>query len=243
MKSFINRTGNPVDALICAVAFCIPLWPLGTIVMTMLWLAVSIITFNFTRFKQGFKDKPYLLIFIGFFLIHVVGLVWTQNIEHGFKELKDDLNLLIFPLLFGFHRPKAGSYRFIAKGFVAGTILGTLICFVQGFYFSIHTGDWGHMFYALFSALLHPTYFGMILIVSVMMVLVEFFEKRDTNIRYKYLLVFLVLLQMAAISLLSSRIVYLVAIALFFYFIFIMMMKRKYDYMRNAYVLFMTVCS
>ena len=99
MKNILNKTANAADVIIFAIAFCIPLWPLGTIILTMLWLALSLISFSKKSFIEGVKAKPFLILFACYFLMHIIGLVWTSNVSHGWKEIKDDLNLLIFPIL------------------------------------------------------------------------------------------------------------------------------------------------
>ncbi|MBL0064291.1 MAG: O-antigen ligase family protein [Bacteroidetes bacterium] len=243
MNRILNRTGNPTDVLIFAIAFCIPMWPLGTSILTLLWLAISIITLKPSSFLEELKSKPFVLIFIGFFLMHVIGLIWTVNVSHGFKEIQDDLNLLIFPLLFAAHRPKPGSFPFIKNGFIAGTFVATLFCFLHGIYFFISTGDSGHMFYALFSAFLHPTYYGMILIVSCMFLLQDLFYPQTGEIKPRWFIISAFVLEIAAMSLLSSRIVYLVAFALFGYFVLAAFLTGNKAIFKNKMFIALTVLS
>ena len=243
MKNILNKTANAADVIIFAIAFCIPLWPLGTIILTMLWLALSLISFSKKSFIEGAKAKPFLILFACYFLMHIIGLVWTSNVSHGWKEIKDDLNLLIFPILFILYQPRSGSFNFIKKGFIAGAVLGSLICFVQGIYFTLSTGDTGHMFYALFSALLHPTYFGMILIVSCLFLLGDLFFPEGEDKKNNSIVIILLLLQIAAMSLLSSRIVYLVAFALLLYYLLAAVFSKNFQIFKNRNFLILSVFS
>ncbi|HRH67127.1 MAG TPA: O-antigen ligase family protein [Bacteroidia bacterium] len=243
MKTKLNRTGNPADLLIFAIAFCIPLWPLGTIIFTLLWLVLSLFTFNQFQFKQGISMKPLLVLFAGFFFMHILGLLWTTNLSHGVKEIKDDLNLLIFPLLFALHQPREASFSFIKKGFITGTVIACMICFGQGIYLTLATGDSGHMFYALFSALLHPTYFGLILIVSCMFLLSELLFPKETGVKNNTVLIILILLQVATISLLSSRIVYLAGAALVLYYFFMTLLSKNFSVFKNRNLWLLTIVS
>ncbi|MBK7852971.1 MAG: hypothetical protein IPJ66_18075 [Bacteroidetes bacterium] len=116
--------------------------------------------------------------------------------------------------------------------------------FVFSTVFIFHsTGDSGHMFYALFSAFLHPTYYGMILIVSCMFLIQDLFYPQTGEIKPRWFIISAFVLEIAAMSLLSSRIVYLVAFALFGYFVLAVFLTGNKAIFKNKTFIALTVLS
>lgn len=77
--------------------------PYSHVIMSigMFWLAVVwLLEGNTTeRFKSFFKNKLALSLSL-FFVIHVIGLLYSQDWNHGLKDLRIKLPLLFLPLIF-----------------------------------------------------------------------------------------------------------------------------------------------
>ncbi|MBP9152873.1 MAG: hypothetical protein KBF73_11365, partial [Flavobacteriales bacterium] len=67
----------------------------GTFVLVGNWLLEAD---YLKRLKQFFSD-PLSLILVSIFLLFCIGMIWTENISHGLKELRVKLPLILMPLL------------------------------------------------------------------------------------------------------------------------------------------------
>ena len=74
------------------------------------------------RRKLSFKPNTGLFLWIGLFLLYLLGLLWSEHTEVGWKLLEYKMSFFIFPLLFLF--PKKGcAYKEVINGFLAGLLL------------------------------------------------------------------------------------------------------------------------
>ena len=86
------------------------------------------------------KTSRVLWFMSGFFLIHLLGLLWTENLEYAFHDLKIKLPLLWFPLLF------LTTYQVLTKKeihlllwlFVLSVIVASVTCFIVWMGFTKH---------------------------------------------------------------------------------------------------------
>ena len=91
------------------------------------------------RLKQFFRD-PFSLIIVSTFLMFCVGLLWTENIGQGFKELRIKLPMLLMPLLlFTTKLPYKKRLQNILFLFVLASVVGTI--FGAGRYFELWGGE------------------------------------------------------------------------------------------------------
>lgn len=81
-----------------------------------------VITEGFFFKTLRFKFNAPLILFVGLYLIYLLGLLWSDHLEIGWKLLEYKMSFFIFPILFLF--PKNGvDYRFYLQGIVWGCIL------------------------------------------------------------------------------------------------------------------------
>ncbi len=85
------------------------------------------------RYKQKltaiFSNKA-LLILISFYLLHLIGLLYTTDFQFGLKDIRVKLPLLFLPIVFATSEPlEAYKVRSIIKIFIAATLVSTLISF------------------------------------------------------------------------------------------------------------------
>src|SRR4051812_46648710 len=52
------------------------------------------------KFQKFFRNKAAIL-FSGIWLIHIVGLLWTNDLAEGLKDVRIKLPLLVLPLIIG----------------------------------------------------------------------------------------------------------------------------------------------
>jgi hypothetical protein len=70
-----------------------------TVVEFLLVLTVLIDNNSRKRLLKSFTS-PLVLSLIALFVLHVVGLLWTQDFDYAGKDLKNKVPLLFFPILF-----------------------------------------------------------------------------------------------------------------------------------------------
>lgn len=138
-----------------------------------------------TKFNNFFKNKLAIL-FVSLYLIHVIGLMYTNNMESGFFDIQVKLSLLVFPLIFA---SKPLSKVQLSKVFYAFTIglfyasIYMLSRAVSLYYLENEMA----FFYQEFSALLHTSYISMYMNLAIVWLLIEFFKKEQENIQFSKL--------------------------------------------------------
>ena len=87
--------------LIRLLAFLLPLTVFGANLIIVIIVTLWSISGDYkSKFNEIFKNKL-LLASILFFSLHVVGLIWTENLSWGFHIIhKMWYFLLLFPILF-----------------------------------------------------------------------------------------------------------------------------------------------
>ncbi len=79
------------------------------------------------KFGLFFRNKA-ALVFVSIYLIHVVGLLYTQNIDYALKDLRVKLPLLMLPVVLSTMEPMSFSrFRVLMFFYLASVLSGTLI--------------------------------------------------------------------------------------------------------------------
>ncbi|KKK72418.1 hypothetical protein LCGC14_2904070, partial [marine sediment metagenome] len=128
---------------------------------------------------------PVLLIVI-YFIILLISLSWTENKSEGFDHLGRSIVLLIIPLVLGLgsnHVYTKQNFNTLLRSFVFGVLVSTIVLWAFAFLYSFSfeggtvsfdssVDKWDSIFfYSNFSFMIHPTYFGMMLLMAAWIVL------------------------------------------------------------------------
>jgi O-antigen ligase len=219
--------------LILLLAFSMPL------AFKPLYLSYIIIFLFITWFLQGnfrtrfawdrIKSNKLLLLLPLFYLLHVIALIYTTDLNDGIKHLEVKATLLLLPIFIIGEKPfNVKESEGILKAFVVGNTVAVLICIIvasiksvhidaNGFNFNTSIWDdtrnlpflvllknnWSYFSYGSFSIILHPSYFSMYLLFSIG-ILVYFLHENLGKMLF-LINVFLILLFILAIFLLGSR--------------------------------------
>jgi len=210
------------------------------------WLFESPIRNKFSNIK--FKSVFFLSII--FYTIHIIGLLYTENIKAGLFDLEVKLTLFLFPLFFvsvsNIFREK---FNYILLSFLTGNLLAAIICFIIAFYnafnylfyCSLSTGFsigikpiselyYHNFYYGMLSKFMHPTYFSMYLIFCICIIFYFFNNKiYCKTLLKKLILISLVLFFLITIYFLSSRAGQLTCIVVFTINIFLL----KFTFIKN----------
>jgi O-antigen ligase len=194
--------------LICSILvvvtlpFSIRLNGMSMILLSLVWILEG-------KWKSKYEnliDNKIALLFIGFYMLHVVGLFYTENVRQGFFELEKRVAFVIFPVIFStttyLDRSAVGK---ILTSFVAACLIAAFICIVNGLYFYFQ-GDSTYLFYHKLGTpvnFTHAVYFsfyiGFIIFIVVFYVQSRWaFLERRSRILYvlliSFFIVFLILL-------------------------------------------------
>lgn len=73
-----------------------------------------------------FKRQPTIWFFVGFYLLHVVGLFWSDDIAYGLKDLRVKLPLLLFPIVIPLsQRLRRSEFLWVAAIFSGAVIVAS----------------------------------------------------------------------------------------------------------------------
>ena len=188
------------------IAFFLPLSkkiiPLLIIALVLNWLVEG-------RFIEKFKNirnNRLVFLFVSFYLIHLIGLLYSENIRFGLFDLEVKLSLLIFPILFFSCKPINSKMIFnVFLSFYFGVFTAAIICLANALIIYLRTGHIA-FFYGELSILMHPTYFAMYLNFAIVSMICFILDKPGLlNNFFRNVFLFIILFFTFFIILLSSK--------------------------------------
>lgn len=121
-------------------------------------------------YKEKFerlKENNFIFFLPIFYLIHLVGLIYTSNINSGFEDIGMKISLFIFPLIiFGSSiRKDIKTIRIILISFLLGCLISSIIVLLIAFSRSLSgvnpiEKETGFFYYQNLSYFLHVSYFA-----------------------------------------------------------------------------------
>ena len=113
---------------LCMLAFGVPI---NKIVMS---LAMMFLSLNFllegeykSKWQKLISNKSFLLI-ASFFILHFVGVLWSNNLEYAWNDIRVKLPLLVIPLIIVAKPPENLKHiNYILIAFLASTFISSII--------------------------------------------------------------------------------------------------------------------
>lgn len=209
------------------VAFCLPiarLTPIFIVALVINWVLEG-------DFKNKFKtvlQNKFACLFIGFYLLHIIGLIYTQDMASGLFDIQVKSSLLIFPLIICSRPFDVRQTTLVFYALIAGALTSSLILLSVASYHYFVFGE--HLFfYGEFSILTHPSYLSMYLNVVMLWIMIDLSHEKERTSLPIVFSVFLLLFFSVIIFLLSSKMglfnLLLIYIGFFLYFI---ISRKKY---------------
>lgn len=176
--------------LLYAIAFFIPLIPrlVPLFIILLGGLSIFAIAKKYSRVQLGELSALMLI----FFTLHLVGLLYSENMERGWFDIEVKLSLMAFPLAFvGFRFVRETNYKRVIHMFVYGTTIASICCLLVSSY-KYFVLDWPyyHFITTRFSIIVHPSYFALYLIFSILALSqlhFPLFKHRQSSILIKFL--------------------------------------------------------
>ena len=217
--------------LVLLISFALPLSkkliPLLIILLVLNWVVEG----KFVEKLKRIRHLPYVGLFVAFYLMHLIGLLYSDNIEFGMFDVEIKLSLLVFPLLFStskqFHLNQVLN---VFTSFVLGCSTAVLICLGRSAYMYSKTGDINSFLYGELSMFHHPTYFAMYICLALSVMFYCVFRQREGLTKYHKVAmgvlipvfsVFVILLN-AKIGLISLMLILVIA------FLYLLLVQKKY---------------
>ncbi len=197
LQEIFPETDRPLQktivALLALVAFSLPFKFLVNLFIVLAF-AAWLFSNPFKKLVTKTKNTKVLLAILVFYLLHLIGLIYTDNIQEGLFSLEIKISMLIFPLLFYTEEFSAKQHLFFFKSFVVGTLLCCLLCLSRAvfLYFSIHEN---HFYYEGLSWFQHPSYLAMyVSFCCAVALLTNMFSKKITYVSIIFFTLFVFLL-------------------------------------------------
>ena len=150
--------------------------------------------------KVFVRNKAVILLFffVCFFLWQIAGLFFSDSLNAGFERIFKRLSFLLFPLLLVYPGSSIiKNIHFLIKLFAVFTFLYVIYCIINALHNSVinQAGKWifsphpvdfdfENYFYAdRLSALVHPSYLSMYIVMSIMISLESIFDSSVTRFR------------------------------------------------------------
>jgi len=157
---------NPVGIYLFAAL--IPINPkfytLGIILLVVdLIIRKFIIRLEATPTKKSVIQINYWLII--FFLLHVTGLFYSENVGFATMDIGMKLSFLVFPILFLIY-PLKVNWTYLAKAFILGAIISIFVSVGHATYVYMKEGFFSNFFDSRLSFLMHRSYWASYLIVA-----------------------------------------------------------------------------
>jgi O-antigen ligase len=242
--------------LLCVVTLplTIPLNRWATILLFVIWLA----EFNFAEKWNRLKVAPWVWPFIAFLLMHVIGLIYSEDRSQGLFEIEKKISFLILPLIAACGRSiPLPHFNILKKGFIYScffVVVASLLLTVYNLLnhsagmpqnFDPYTSEqlyllnpgasstWEYFSYIQLGNWIdiHPAYFSMYLIFCIVLVVQEMVVDQKTNFSSLVAIILFTLF----IGLLSSRMAIISFVALLAFITFYYVLKTK-----NYKVIFLT---
>jgi O-antigen ligase len=105
---------------------------------------------------NNLKVRKGILLFISTYLVYLIGLIYTENIPFGIREIEYKLSLLIMPIIIGATTTfEKKSFNKLLFAFIISCFLSTIICLI----FNLVENSFSHIpIYTELSIFLNPAY-------------------------------------------------------------------------------------
>ena len=159
----------------------------------------------YTGWKYIFQNKLNYL-FMGWYFLHIAGLLYSQNLHYAFSDLQTKLSFLIFPLVVFTSSLSQKQTRWILLAFTMGCLVACIACLMKAIGWYQYNHQLKYFTYSNYAFLLHPTYFTIYLNFTVLFLLSDMYDKwKSTDFFIKFVIILLCLFLLINITQLNAR--------------------------------------
>ncbi len=223
-KQELHTKAHYILALL--IAFTLPFARL-TALFIALMLLNWLIEADFKNKLSKIASNKFALLFIAFYSLHLIGLLFTQNLNAGLFDIQVKLSLLFFPLMIVSRPFDKEKTKNIFSAMIIGIIISSLILLSIASY-TYFTKSLIRFFYQEFSLLVHPSYISMYINVCIAWLLLNIYNERYKETRFSRTIVLVVIAFLSFVNILmSSKMGLLTMIIIFVSFLVYYVIKEK----------------
>lgn len=183
-------------------------------------------------FKQKFRriaTAQFGILFCSLFLLHVIGLLYTDNLKFGRSDVEVKLSLLVFPLLYASRPLQKDQIKSVFLALLSGSILCSFILLTRATSHFIASGDSNYFFYeSLSDYLIHPSYLAMYLNLGICWMILQLKYRNQIFGRFSFSIFILLILFFSGMIVLLSSKLGMITLALIYLISFIHYCRKKY---------------
>ena len=196
--------------LCCAFAFFLS-FKFALPIFVVLLVLNSILEGNFNARYANIPNKKMVCLHCSLYLLYLVGMLYSENKSYGWADLQTKLSMLLFPLLLNFSRFEHQETKKIQQFFLAGVVIASVSLLGRAtfIYFYEHLN---YFYYVDFSVFLHPSYFGMMINIALLFILLD---ASNLGISSNFVRISLLLFCSLIILLLSSKLALISCLLIF----------------------------
>jgi O-antigen ligase len=211
------------------IAFCLPVARFAPIFIALMLLNWLIEGDFKNKFHLIIKNK-FALLFIAFFLLHLIGLIYTQNMDSGLFDIQVKLSLLIFPVVLSSRPIDNEKIQKVFFAFIAGGIVASIILLTRAVYTYEVFGENNFFYQAFSSYLIHPSYLAMYMNLMICWILLNILNGTVYKNKFSNATAFLIVIFFSSIIVLLSSKVGLITMVLEYIclLIYFVISKKKY---------------
>lgn len=178
------------------IVFFIPIWIKLAVLFIPFLVLVWIISGDWKKFILEIGKNRFAQILLLFWLLHLIGVLYSLNWQYGLLDVQQKLSFVIFPIiLITFTHSKLFNVNNILKVFLAGSFISAIICLSNAFYNSFsfvsnhlvfnpipHDAEFDNYFkYTRLAFIHHPSYLSMYFTFSIA-ILFKFIKEKKNNL-------------------------------------------------------------
>jgi O-antigen ligase len=225
LKQYFNLSNLPVLAL-CCVVLQFPFYRRYIPITIGLWILLSIIKAIYK--KEKFKLNWRLMALVVFFLLHVVGVLWSVNQDRAGFDLEVKMSLAIVPLVFMFSNYKVQEIKMILYTFLFTLMLAIIWLLIVGANNYYCTCETKQLLYIHLSKEIHPSYLAYYMNVGIGIVLTDYFTSALQLFKKRWVYITLVIFFLGFSILLLSKIGVLTSAVLFLFLMIYWFVKGRW---------------
>jgi len=169
--NIINYIEKSRSFLLMFIALLLPISkqivPILIILLVVSWLLSG----NLIDRLKGLKRNGYMWLFAGYYLLHVVGMLYTSNMEFGLYDLEIKMSFFLFPLvLASLPRLTRSAVHKISMAFILGCGVAAIANLIIAYGNYSESGEVNDLLYGGLSHFHHTSYYSMYLCLALVMI-------------------------------------------------------------------------
>jgi len=227
----------------------IPIYKRLVLLFLTLWLIFSfykIVSNYFIHIKFEYPKSKIIFLFPLFYILHCIGMFYTQNLEYGFFDLEVKFSMLIIPIVIFFrYQVFINNLKVVFKFLILGSIISFFLNISIAIFNYFQDYEIYHFFYSHLSTFIHPSYVALYVSLSIFTILKyksTLFSFKNNN--YKYLYILLLILLSIYLVLLSSKAGIISFLICFFVYLVIKLSKKIktiYSILASSLIIFVSI--